>query len=376
MASQAVTDAAVRLAVAAPSAQEDFTLAVRHRPILRFDAAESAPRPLSIEDVFATGKVKQCSSQLPGNTQCEPVPSARALQNGGTHLQLPLPSIKELRSLARDEQGRLSGTGGALAEPATEGPAAPPPATPPPALAPVGQPLGVGSAIYVHPVPVDTEDASMLYLDYWWYLADNPAGSGSGAFCGPGFVIRGVNCFDHVSDWEGVTVMLDRSTPGKKPKPVAVHYAQHSSVVRYEWPALQAAWLQDDVASDILEETADDAPRPIVFVAGGTHASYPLPCDEKADCRQVVGGAEENEHDGERTWVGNTVLTCGTAPCLKMLPTSRGGRDPALWNAFEGAWGTRNCFMSYYCDSSAPAAPAVRAVTSGHGSTTDTERPS
>jgi len=291
------------------------------------------------------------------------VANARALVNGGTHLQLPLPTEGELRKMAKDEHARMTGagTGGTPAQPATKGPAAPPPATPPPAVAPSGaRPLGAASAIYVHPVPADSEDVSLLYLDYWWYLPYNPAGSGSGAFCGPGLVIPGISCFDHVSDWEGVTVVLDRTRPGIEPRPVAVHYAQHSSVVRYEWPALEAAWREDDTARAILVETADEAPRPLVFVASGTHASYPLPCPDKPDCRQVVGGAEENEHDGELPWAGNTTLACGTASCLQMLPTSRGGRDPALWNAFEGAWGTRNCFMTYYCDSSSPPAAPGR----------------
>jgi hypothetical protein len=357
LASRSVTDAAVRLAVAAPSAQEDFTLALRHRPILRFDNAEVAPRPLSIQALFDSGEVELCSSQRAGNTECNPVPSARALTNGGTHLQLPLPSRRELRELADRDEGQLSGggTGGAPAEP--EDLAAPPPATPPPAPEPSeGRLLGEGSAIYVHPVPSDTEDQSLLYLDYWWYLPYNPAGSGSGAFCGPGLVIPGISCFDHVSDWEGVTVVLDRTTPGLKPTPVAVHYAQHSDVVRYEWPKLQAKWRSNDATRAILQETGDDAPRPIVFVASGTHAAYPMPCPVKADCRQVMNGAEENEHDGERTWAGNTSLNCGDYSCLQMLPTARGGRDPALWNAFEGAWGTRNCFLTYYCDSSSPPA--------------------
>jgi hypothetical protein len=363
LASRAVTDAAVRLTVAAPSAQEDFTLALRHRPILRFDDDEVAPRPLSIEDLFDSGKVEQCSSQRAGGTLCEPVLSSRNLENGGTHLELPVPTTDELQKLAGDDEARLdgTGTGGTPAEPVTEGPAAPPPATPPPALPPSeSRPLGDGSAIYVHPVPADSEDVSLLYLDYWWFLPYNPAGSGSGAFCGPGLVIPGISCFDHVSDWEGVTVVLDRTTPGLEPKPVAVQYAQHSSVVRYDWAALQKAWQENDTTRAILEETADDAPRPIVFVASGTHAAYPLPCPVKANCRQVVGGAEENAHDGGMPWAGNTSLTCGTASCLKMLPTSRGGRDPALWNAFEGAWGTRNCFLTYYCDSSSPPAAPGR----------------
>lgn len=354
LASRAVTDAAVRLAVVAPSAQEDFTLAVRHRPILRFDTGERAPRPLAIDGLFDSGKVKLCAD----GGECEPVANPEALLNGGTHLQLALPSQRELRELARDEQARMRGTGGTPAEPAAGGPGAPPPGTPPPAVG--SAPLGGGSAIYVHPVPADVLGVRLLYLDYWWYLPYNPAGSGSGAFCGPGLVIPGISCFDHVSDWEGVTVVLDRTRPGLEPKPIAVHYAQHSSVVRYRWPDLEAAWRKDDTARAILAGLPKDTQRPLVFVASGTHASYPLPCRDKSDCRQVIGGAEENEHDGALPWAGNTRLDCGTESCLNMLPTFRGGREPALWNAFEGAWGTRNCFLTYYCDSSSPPAAPGR----------------
>jgi hypothetical protein len=57
-------------------------------------------------------------------------------------------------------------------------------------------------------------------------------------------------------------------------------------------------------------------------------------------------------------WVGNAVPTCGVSDCLKLLPTARGGRDPALWNGFDGPWGARNCWLTYYCDSgSPPSAP-------------------
>jgi hypothetical protein len=47
---------------------------------------------------------------------------------------------------------------------------------------------------------------------------------------------------------------------------------------------------------------------------------------------------------------------------VAMLPTTSGGSAPALWNAFEGPWGQRNCFLRYYCDStSPPAAPGQQA---------------
>ena len=31
-----------------------------------------------------------------------------------------------------------------------------------------------------------------IYLDYWWYLPDNPANTAQGAMCGAGLVIAGV----------------------------------------------------------------------------------------------------------------------------------------------------------------------------------------
>ena len=71
LASQSVTDAAVRLAVAAPTAQEDYSLALKHRPILRFDTREDAPRPLSVETLFATKRVKLCLDERRGSTACQ-----------------------------------------------------------------------------------------------------------------------------------------------------------------------------------------------------------------------------------------------------------------------------------------------------------------
>ena len=365
LASQSVTDAAVRLAVASTSAQEDFSLALKHRPILLFDSKEAAPRPLDIEALFRAGKVKLCTDQRQGPTACEPIKDAGGLRNGGTHLDLDLPAAKELRRQADGDLERLD----AAAKPAPPfSPTAPPPNTPP-AVDAGAEPVGAGSTIYVRAVPIDSEDARYLYLDYWWYLPYNPAGSGSGAFCGPGLLIPGISCFDHVSDWEGVTVVLERTDPRSQPKPIAVHYAQHASVVRYDWDDLTVAWHKDkDVTK--LRQTTGAAVRPVVFVASGTHAAYPTGCT-KSKCRQPIGGAEENRHNGKLAWVGNGTVQCGRASCLKMLPTARGGRDPALWNAFQGPWGKRNCFMTYYCDSSSPpAAPGQQDASSSRGSST------
>ena len=60
------TDAAVRLAVAAPTAQEDFLLALRHRPVLLFDDREPVPRPLRSGRCSTRGKVRLCRDARPG----------------------------------------------------------------------------------------------------------------------------------------------------------------------------------------------------------------------------------------------------------------------------------------------------------------------
>jgi len=338
-------DAAVQLAVGSDTAQEDYVLALRHQPILLFHSTEPVPRPLSIGALFKGGRVKQCFSRRLGSEECPVVRSPEALENGGTHLDLSLPGSRTLKKLANKERRALES--GSPGEPVAPGAVAP--ATP--------EMLGEGSAMYAHPVPAESEESSILYLDYWWYLPDNPAGSGSGAFCGPGLVIPGISCFDHQSDWEGVTVVLDRTVPGKTPKVTAVHYAQHAKVASYSWDALTAAWREDSKLRRLRASMPGGKARPLVFAARGTHASYPLPCPRLRACRQVATTLGEKPHNGGLGWAGNQVA-CGTHPCLNLLPTALGGRAPALWNAFEGAWGERHCFLTYYCDSgSPPAAP-------------------
>jgi hypothetical protein len=362
--SQKVTDAAVRLGVAAPTAREDFTLAMRYRPVLLFDRAEDVPRPLSIEDLFARGKVRECEDRKVAGTHCTPVRKPRDLRNGGTHLQLDLPGSAALKQLAQRDLRALAPTAGRSAEvlSPTE-PGAPPRGTPSAGLERNGMgagsalmPLpGAGSAIYVHPVPAVRDGRSLLYLDYWWYLPDNPARAGMGAFCGAGLVIPGVSCFDHQSDWEGVTVVIDRTR--SEPEPLAVYYAQHESVVGYRWGDLRRAWRGAGDRGPQGGAETDVADRPLVYLASGTHAAYPTRC-RSDNCRQVAHDRGENRYDGGLPWVGNDTGACARVNCLRMLPTATGGRAPALWNAFTGPWGRRHCLLTYYCDSgSPPAAP-------------------
>lgn len=352
--SQTAADAAVRLAIAAPTAQQDMALAMQFRPVLLFDERETAPRPLSIAALFNEKRVRLCHDEGLARTTCdEPSSDPRLLESGGTHLRLDLPRAAALRRLALEEAA--AETAGAASPTAETGAAAL--ATLPEGLMPSGtvapregERVGSQSAIYVHPVSVSREGKELLYLDYWWYLPYNPVEIGGGALCGAGLVIAGVTCHTHESDWEGITVVVDRT--GKVPRPVAVHYAQHSSVVRYSWSLLRDAWDGNEEVERRIAGVSDASLRPLAFIAVGSHASYPLPCDA---CRQVADpGIPEEPHLGDRPWSGNDSNACGKSSCLQMIPTQAGGRRPALWNGYEGPWGELHCFLTYYCDSGAP----------------------
>jgi hypothetical protein len=304
---QAIADTALQLAVGSPTAQADFALAMAHRPILRFDRREPDPLPLAIDPLFREGRITLCDDRGV-STSCgeEPLRSPHGLVNGDTHLRLDLESEK-------------------------------------------AAPTALASSIYVHPVSVDRGRKHLLYLDYWWYLPGNPVDVGGGALCGAGLVIPGVTCQAHESDWEGLTVVVDRSR--REPRVVAVQYAQHDSVVRYSWRSLRERWQHPDVAA-MSESLSDAAGRPLAFVARGTHATYPEPCS--GGCRQVATGLGESVHRGDRGWVGNDTAECALSACLQMLPTRGNGEEPALWNAYTGQWGERHCRLTFYCDSGSP----------------------
>jgi len=354
LASQTATDAGARLEVSAPNSQADFALAMAYRPILLFDKDEPVPWPLSVSGLFAAGDVSLCHDQGALTSECKKVERPRELESGGTHLQLVRPSSAALRRHAREEllreEGELEAAQAPLARAVPEGtpaPSAVPEATPLP-------PVGAGSAIYVNPVEVGRR----LYLDYWWYLPDNPVKLGGGALCGAGLVIADVTCPSHESDWEGMTVVVGLG--GRVPRVVAVQYAQHAGVVRYGWGLLRRRWDSSPYLAKLTAGIADAATRPIAFSAAGTHATYPTACT--GDCQQVENSdLREEAHDGKLAWVGDFTAACGHASCLQLLPTHDRGRRPALWNAYDGTWGDRHCILSYYCNSaSPPTAPGTQ----------------
>jgi hypothetical protein len=330
---QAITDTALHVATSAPTAQEDMALALKYRPLLLFDTSDPVDTPLEVDTFFRSGLVELCREEV-RETSCEKVHGSSQLENGATHLRIDVPepgapARREVAARTNPAPGRVVG--------------------------PLGPAPGTASAIYVHVVPGDGADDNLVYLDYWWYLSYNQARSAAGASCGAGLVIPGKTCFDHQSDWEGVTVVVDRT--GKEPVPVAVQYAQHSDVVSYPWDYLRRIW-QGEAYRPLVRGVDDASDRPLVFVARGTHASYPKLCPP--NCRQVAHkNREEKVHRGDEPWPGNDTTRCTADVCLKALPTHNRGADPALWNAFEGTWGERHCILVYYCDSdNAPTAPA------------------
>jgi len=360
--SQTSTDAAVRLEIGAPTSQADFALAMAFRPVLLFDREEPVPWPLSVSALFNAGAVKLCHDNGLLKSHCDVMQRPSELKSGGTHLQLTLPHSAELMMLARTELAKQEGqpTGGVTASPGevpTErppAPGAPPPTTPPPgtveAPAEGEAPPGAGTTIYVHPVSVRRDGRDLLYLDYWWYLPDNPVALGGGALCGAGLVIAGITCQSHESDWEGITVVVDRTE--SVPEIASVQYAQHNKVISYDWGLLRKRWESEPKVAKLVAGVSDASTRPLAFVARGTHATYPTPC---GNCYQVASTeVGEEPHRGNLAWVGDNTSACGRSSCLQMLPTHRRGTEPALWSAYDGTWGQHHCFLTYYCDSGTP----------------------
>jgi lysophospholipase L1-like esterase len=294
------------------TADTDLALAVAHRPILRFDSGEPGPRPLDVDALFRTGKISMCEGGQKIRDRCVQLHDGDELQTGFNHFSF------DSRALA---------------------------------------PSTVPTRIYVHATRTVGRGGGRIYLDYWWYLPDNPAHSGSGAFCGPGFSIGGVTCFDHQSDWEGVTVVLDALTPDGRP--VAVNYAQHDGSVRYTWRALQRLWTITRARGFAPPGALGE--RPLVFSARGTHASYPVACGDASCPRNAVpklrntAALQDNPHDGLEPWKGVTDEACGGS-CVAQLPTRRGGDEPEGWNAWPGHWGTANCVLGVFCASAEPPA--------------------
>jgi hypothetical protein len=158
------------------------------------------------------------------------------------------------------------------------------------------------------------------YWDYWWFLRYND-------YVGPLDDCNQINCSDHEGDWEGVTVI---TTPSLKPLTLGAIYAAHRNRVLVE--------------GDLLPLSGG---RPLVFVAAGTHASYPYRC--RSSCRQYQRLADtvrlpEDPHDGGAAWGENDDARCERDTCVRPVPEVEPADDLALplagaWAGWPGLWG-------------------------------------
>ena len=301
LATSTPSDLALRLVARAPTADEDLSLAIRHRPVLLFHQRgepERTPVPLNIDRLIAADQFRLCSTKQVVVGNCTNVDESSDIRNGSNYLEF------NTQKLAQHTEG---------------------------------------TTIYVHV----TDHDGLKYLDYWWYLPDNPSNAGGGALCGAGFVVAGYTCHDHQSDWEGVTVVVDPKSD--QPSPDAVVYSGHTNRTRYTWPALERLWSTGYTATVARNHASTE--RPLVFIARGTHAAYPTGC--RAACTDPFTFHKEEPHDGRLPWPGPREPEC-VALCITALPTTDRGRKPARWNAYNGRWGNTRCELIVFCSSADP----------------------
>jgi VPS62-like protein len=290
-------------------------LAARFRPVLLFDSKEPW-RPLNV-DHFLSERGQQISYRhqlCQRGGSCALISSAAAFQH----------TIGSYLGAGRNFYIDIDGT-----QPnGTD-------ATAPPGECSLRPPLrdcnsGPPTAIYYNV----TGAPGRYFIDYWWFFRYNDFPKFSSACTGP--LASTDACGDHEGDWEGVTVAVASDDPDQL---LYTSYAAHDATYRY--------------SADAEDLEGQDRTRPVVYVAEGTHASYPVPC--KSDCSQVaaIGGVHlpDGDHDGLAPWGRNTGDACGSGPesCLRHLPSPTPGPN-GTWDSFAGLWGG-------HCDSPGAECP-------------------
>jgi hypothetical protein len=293
-------------------------LAGLFRPWLRFDSDEPW-RPISIDSLLSErspgGRPAHefCSRSGP-SVECNPIDGKAgfeaalgkaSVQGERTYIDIAGRRVKEYRAPGPDL-------------PCRKGP-----------LRDCGE--GPGSAIYYRV----TSSNGRFYVDYWWFMRFNHFGPTSGACA-----FRTKICGEHEGDWEGVTLV---TAPGDDDSLDYAVYAAHDGTFRY--PAQQLKLHRGR--------------RPEVFVANGSHASYPRACS-KLVCSQpiAIGGKidlPETSTDGRRPWERNGEDCAPGAPGSCLLPFPRADTVSSGWVNWPGLWG-ETC--GDRCRSKGPQAPA------------------
>jgi hypothetical protein len=289
---------------------QDFLLAEQYRPHLKFDGHERF-RPLDVTKFIAKEKPRLCRPRAFRPDDCEKVDSAPRLHGKDGYLRLG-GEQRGGRDLPADDRNSPQ-------------------------------------RMYYRV----SRSGVMVNIEYWWFFRYNVSPVFGDYMCLAGLSLAEGSCFDHQGDWEGITVSLVNKD-GAGTSGGFVSYTGHG------WPGYRYGWETLRGMGSIAKDT-----HPVVYVAFGSHASYPQRCRRhctQLDFRHPIAGFHvplpDGQHDGGADWPLNKGigLFCG---CLEELPAAFDGR-PVSWNAFRGQWGAPACtFVLKSCTRSlGPPSPA------------------
>ena len=299
----------------APVSKEGaLILARKFRPILRFDSDEPW-RPLSVKRLFREagpggGQHLICTRKADAKDECEKLTRlADLVRLGSSASSLGLGRYLDLIGRRANGQDARAPDLAACRQ-----------------RAPKDCDSGDGSAIYYNVTAANRR----FYVDYWWFYRYNDFERVRLITdCNRRVIVA---CGDHEGDWEGVTVVTGDRPPYRLEY---VGFASHSGVFRYP-----------------REQLETSGERPVVYIAKGSHASYPRPCSGR-DCRQQLKfgsvGRPEERYDGVKRWGRNRDEDCERGVrCLQPLPQIDLAPQSS-WNAFAGLWGFRCARIGRSC---------------------------
>ncbi|MBX5443457.1 MAG: hypothetical protein IRZ32_18260, partial [Solirubrobacteraceae bacterium] len=280
-------------------------LARRFRPRLRFDSTERW-RP-----VAATALLAERVGGRPAHAVCRPVRPLRERPDRcapGTSAPVHGPASL---AAADDPDAILDLNADGVTTPPGEA------RSPDPACAGPLRDCDAGPSAAIHHRLARA--GAYAVLDYWLLYRYSDAPYSVRGLPGPGRLLD----TDHEGDWEGVAVAVSADDPDPRTFDWAAYAAHAGPPRRY-----LRATLSCDGDPRPGSCAAPGAARPHVYVAAGTHASYPAPCHDRGvaalglpgpagralgrwvlGCRQrgvdgpvPAGVLPEGGHDGARPW--------------------------------------------------------------------------
>lgn len=286
------------------------------RPILRFDSAERW-RPLDIESFFA----EQFDTLDAGGATTHRV--CRNIAQPGFDCAPLTPGLAMLRQYPNGWEA--SDTGWPYIDIHGDGDDVEEFAAPDQSCAPgdlLDCDAGPRSSIYWHEVG-PFEDHPYRYLDYWFFYRYNKFQGG-----------------DHEADWEGVSIALDASDSNPENFAFAA-FDTHGHPYRYLRDVLSCD-SDETPGSCGMEGAPNGGQRVNVYVAEGSHASYPKRCDAEPCARTAEWPDSlfpEKRYNGQARWANDSV-----ASALKPFLPAEGWSIPsaANWVDWPGWWGFKD----------------------------------